>query len=190
MKHLLLLSVLILYLGCSKNPSTEAAQIRAYYEGFKQSDYSKVKSTLSDSLISVAGDFTMRYSRESFYEKFKWDSVFRPQYTLVSINEEGENPIATVTMNSPKLEFLQNNPMTCRYTVYFKEGKIARLVELDCPTANWEMWAKRRDSLVGWTKINHPELGGFINDLTLQGAIDYMNAIDLYKRRKSTVYKD
>ena len=184
MKHLLLLSILVLGIRCSKKTSTEAEQITAYYEGFKNSDYSQVKRTLSDSLISVAGDYTMPYSRESFYEKFKWDSVFKPQYKLVSIDEEGEHPIATVTVNSHKLEFLQNNPMTCRYAVYFKDGKIASIVDLDCPTANWEIWGKQVDALVGWIAMNHPELDGFINDLTMQGAINYMKAIELYKNRE------
>jgi hypothetical protein len=55
----------------------------------------------------------MAYSRETFYEKFKWDPVFKPVYTLVSIESDGEHPIATVTMRSPKLEFLRINTKTC-----------------------------------------------------------------------------
>lgn len=184
MKHLLLLSILILCIGCAEKKNIETEQITAYYEGFANSDYSQVKSTLSDSLISIAGDYTMRYSRESFYEKFKWDSVFKPQYKLLSIENKGEHPIATVTMNSPKLEFLQNNPMTCRYRIYFKEGKIARIVDLDCPTANWEVWSKQVDTLVAWVADNHPELNGFIYDLTEQGALNYMRAIALYENKE------
>lgn len=184
MKHLLLLFILILCVSCSEKTSTEAEQITAYYQGFKNSDFNQIKNTLSDSLISIAGDYRMAYSREGFYEKFKWDSVFKPQYKLVSINEEGEHPIATVTIDSPKLEFLDNNPMTCRYAVYFENDKIARIQELDCPNANWELWAIQRDSLVAWTKVNHPNLDGFINDLTMQGAVNYMKAIALYRNRK------
>lgn len=184
MKHLLLLSILILCIGCAEKKNIETEQITAYYEGFANSDYSQVKSTLSDSLISIAGDYTMRYSRESFYEKFKWDSVFKPQYKLLSIENKGEHTIATVTMNSPKLEFLQNNPMTCRYRIYFKKGKIARIVDQDCPTANWEVWAKQVDTLVAWVADNHPELNGFIYDLTEQGALNYMRAIALYENKE------
>jgi hypothetical protein len=82
----------------------------------------------------------MAYSREAFYEKFKWDSVFKPVYTLVSIESDGEHPIAAVIMRSPKLEFLHYNPVTCRYTVYSKNDKIARIEGLYSPTANWELW--------------------------------------------------
>lgn len=185
MKYLLLLSILILSVGCADKASTPVEQITAYYDGFKKSDFSQIKNTLSDSLVSISGDYRMAYSREGFYEKFKWDSVFKPEYTLDSIETNGEHPIATVTMNSPKLEFLHNNPMTCRYMVYFENDKIARIQELNCPTANWELWAKQRDSLVSWTKVNHPELDGFINDLTMQGAMNYMEAIVLYRNRKN-----
>src|SRR6056297_1769153 len=102
MKPLLLLFILILSFSCSKNKITETEQITAYYQGFKNSDFNQIKNTLSDSLISISGDYNMPYSRESFYEKFKWDSVFKPKYTLVSIETDGAHPIATVTMNSPK----------------------------------------------------------------------------------------
>ncbi len=172
-------------MGCAEKTSTPTEQITAYYGGFQNSDYSQVKSTLSDSLISIAGDYRMAYSRETFYEKFKWDSVFRPEYTLVSIDNKGQHPIATVTMRSPKLEFLHNNPMTCRYTFHFKKGKIAEIKNLDCPRANWELWGKKVDALVGWIAMNHPELDGFINDLTMQGAVNYMKAITLYRNGKN-----
>ena len=183
MNRLLLLCVLILSVSCTENKRTQSEQITSYYEGFKNSDFNQIKSTLSDSLISISGDYRMSYSRKSYYEKFRWDSVFKPEYELVSIETNAETPIVTVTMNSPKLKFLQNNPMTCRYAVYFEKNKIAKIHELDCPTANWELWAKQRDSLVAWTKVNHPELDGFINDLTMQGAMNYIRAIDLFNNK-------
>jgi len=185
MKNILFLFILIIATGCAEKTSTPSDQIKAYYEGFKNSDYSQIKSTLSDSLISIEGDYRMAYSRESFYEKFKWDSVFRPEYKLVGIEDQNGHPIATVTINSPKLEFLHNNPMTCRYTFYFKLDKIAKIENLDCPTANWKLWGKEVESLVGWIALNHPELDGFINDLTMPGAQNYMKAIVLYNNRKA-----
>lgn len=185
MKHVLLPFTLILCMGCAEKTSTPTEQITAYYLGFQNSDYTQIKRTLSDSLISIEGDYRMAYSRESFYEKFKWDSVFTPDYTLVSIENLDEKTVATVTMRSPKLEFLHNNPMTCSYTFHFKKGKIAEIKNLDCPTTNWELWEKEVNALVAWIAMNHPELDGFINDLTMQGALNYMKAITLYKNRKN-----
>jgi len=185
MRYFSLLFILILCLGCAQKTKTPSEQIMTYYEGFEKSNFRQIKSTLSDSLISISGDYVMPYSQESYYEKFKWDSVFKPEYTLVSVETNGEYPIATVTMNSPKLVFLHNNPMTCRFAFYFENDKIAKIKELDCPSANWELWAKQRDSLVAWVMANHPNLDGFINDLTMQGADNYMKAITLYRNQEN-----
>ncbi len=42
-------------------------------------------------------------------------------------------------------------------------------------------WNSRRDTLVEWFKIHCPDLDGFIYDQTLNGAQNYLKAIDLFK---------
>ena len=184
MQKIVILFLLIIGIGCTEKESTKSEQITAYYEGFKNGDYSQIKTTISDSLLSVEGDYMMPYSRESFYEKFKWDSIFKPVYKLISIKNQGEQALVTVTMSSAKHEFLKNSPMTCRYTFHFKAGKIYKIENLECPDAKWEIWGQEVTSLVNWVKANHLELDGFINDLTMKGAQDYMKAIALYKNRR------
>lgn len=185
MKKIIFLFILIGLTNCSEQKSTPSEQITAYYQGFENSDYSQIKRTIADSLITTEGDYIMPFSRESYYEKFKWDSVFKPVYKLVKIENQGEQAIATVTIRSLKHEFLKNSPMTCNYRYHFKSGKIAKIEGLDCPDANWEVWQKEVGFLVDWVQANHPELDGFINDLTMKGAIDYVKAIELYNRRKT-----
>ncbi len=79
---------------------------------------------------------------------------------------------------------MKNNPLTCRYKFHFDSGKIAKIENLDGTDANWEIWQKEVDSLVSWVKFNHPEIDGFIHDLSMKGAIDYLNAIELYKKSR------
>jgi len=38
--------------------------------------------------------------------------------------------------------------------------------------------------LVVWVEENHPELDGFIHDMTMKGAQDYVNSIELYEARR------
>jgi len=186
MKKLLVFSLLMLGLACAEKKGIHKAQITTYYEGFASGNYAQIKGTLADSLLTTADDFSMPFSRESYYEKFKWDSVFKTEYQLVDISYENREAIATVTLDSPKLVFLKNSPMTCTYRFEFKNGQIAKIAELECPSANWKIWGNNVDNLVQWTKKNHPALDGFINDLTMKGAQNYMQAIHLYQNREKT----
>jgi hypothetical protein len=177
----LLLLTLIVFAGCTDRTSLQTKQITAYYDGFKNSDYEKIKQTLADSLVTTSGDYIMAFSRESYHEKFKWDSVFKPEYELVAIDKKGDHAIATVTVRSSKLTFLKNNPMTCNYRFHLESGTIFKIDELDCPDADWALWQKQVNSLVNWVAENHPEMDGFVNDLTMEGAINYVKAIALYQ---------
>ncbi|MCX2679861.1 hypothetical protein OOZ15_07935 [Galbibacter sp. EGI 63066] len=187
MKKILFIFILISITSCAEKKSTKSEQIIKYYEGFKNSDYNQIKRTISDSLTIIEGDYTMAYTPESFYNQFKWDSVFKPVYKLVSLENENKQVVATVSVNSLRFEFLKNNPLTCKHKFHFKSGKINKIETLDCIDANWEIWQKERDTLVNWVKFNHPELDGFINDLNMKGAIDYLNAIELYKKSQVKV---
>lgn len=93
--------------------------------------------------------------------------------------------MATVASKSLRYAFLKNNPLTCRFTIVFNSGKISRIESGECVGADWDIWEKKRDSLVGWIKKNHPYLDGFINDMTMDGAIHYLKAIELYKMDKT-----
>jgi len=43
---------------------------------------------------------------------------------------------------------------------------------------------KNRSKLLSWIAKNNPELNGFIHDQTKAGGIKYLQAIDLYTKRK------
>ncbi len=183
MKHILVFLIFVLVASCTEKQLTESEQLKAYYKGYKNANYESIRNVIADSLTTVYGDYTTTFTPEHYYEQFKWDSIFEPVYELVAIDEIDDQIIATVTMRSLKLEFLKNNPMTCQYQFQFTSGKISRIEELDCNDANWKVWKQEVDTLVDWVKINHPELDGFIHDLSMQGAIDYVKAIELYENR-------
>ncbi len=84
-------------------------------------------------------------------------------------------------------EFLKNPYMTCEYRISFMSGKISKIEELDCINVNWSIWQKERDSLVSWINKSHPELSGFVNNMTMKGSINYLKAIELYEANKMGV---
>ena len=184
MKNIFLIFILLLIIGCSNKQNLESELITTYYKGFKTSNYQLVKNVLSDSLTTVYGGYTTYFTQESYYKQFKWDSVFKPEYELISIDYIDEKYIATVSISCSKFKFLKNNPLTCSYQFLFQSGKTSKIEELDCSNVNWKVWAKEVDTLVNWIKINHPELDGFVNDLSMKGAQNYLKAIELYKNRE------
>ncbi len=75
MKQISFLIITFLFASCAikKVPKTE--QVAKYFEGFKKSDYQEIKKVLSDTLIVAEGDYVTKFTTESYYEHFKWDSV-------------------------------------------------------------------------------------------------------------------
>lgn len=185
MKKYLFLSLLLAFLsGCTDKKLSHAEVVTNYYEAFNASDYQQVKQCITDSITIVEGEYVMPYSRDSFHEQFKWDSIFQPTYEIIELQEQDNQIIATVASSSKRYAFLKNDPLTCQFQISFHSDKITRLVALDCPGADWSVWQTERDSLVSWIGANHPELDGFIHDLSMKGARNYLKAIELYQNRR------
>jgi len=177
----LILIIFCSLVGCKNQEPNQGKIVTDYYKAFDSGDYKKIKSLIDDSVTIVAGDFVTPFDKESYYEQFRWDSIFQPSYEIVEINKLDDQIIATVSVSSLRFQFLKNNPLICSHEISFNDDKISRLKEIEFIDADWNVWQQERDSLVSWIKINHPELDGFINDLSMQGAINYLQAIDLYQ---------
>ena len=175
--------LLIFIIGCADNRLTPRELVTEYYDAFNSSDFNRINNVTADSVTIIDGDYVTPYTRESFYEQFKWDSTFRTTYQIVAMEEEGDQIIATVASGSKRYKFLKNDPLTCKFRISFNETEITKLESLGCPGADWNVWQTERDSLVNWTKKNNPELDGFIHDLSMKGAINYLKAIELYENR-------
>lgn len=186
-KYCILLAFVSLSSGCNTQKKSPSETVTKYYDAFDASDFERLRTLLDDSLTIIEGQYATTYSHSSFYEQFKWDSIFQPTYKVVEITEENNQVIATVASSSLRYEFLKNNPLTGRYRLSFNSGKISKVEILDYIDANWEIWQMERDSLVNWVSINHPELDGFIHDLSMNGAINYLKAIELYEDRKDAL---
>ena len=187
MKNTLIILFLLHFLtGCSDQKFTHQETVTKYYNAFNSSDYNKIKILINDSITIIEGDYVMPFTHDSFYKHFKWDSIFKSSYEIVEIKEKNNHIIASVSQKCARNEFLKNNPLTCTYKISFNSGKISKIETFECIDADWNIWQRERDSLVSWINKNHPKLDGFIHDLTMNGAINYLKAIELYKNRKTT----
>ena len=188
MKNYFILFSLITFLaGCSNEKLSSAELVTKYYDAFNASDFTQLAPLITDSITIVEGDYVIPFSHDSFHEHFKWDSIFQPTYKIVELEGQNNQIIATVTSSSKRYKFLKNDPLTCRFKISFDSDKITKLEALECLDTDWNVWQKERDSLVNWIEINHPKLDGFIHDLTMNGAKNYLRAIELYKNRKNAL---
>lgn len=183
MNKILSFLILIFFAGCTAQKNLKPDHVKRYFDGFKRSDYKVISEVISDSLIITEGDYIMKFTVESYYEHFKWDSVFKPIYKVLEIKNQDNQIVVTAAVESLRFKFLKNNPLTCTRKFYFEKGKINKIENLDCIDADWEIWQKERDSLVSWIKLNRPELDGFINNLSEDGAKNFLKAITLYKEQ-------
>ncbi|MFP2994787.1 hypothetical protein ABN763_02705 [Spongiivirga sp. MCCC 1A20706] len=180
-KIVLLLVSLYFMVGCTDAKLNHQDTITAYYNARNKLDFNELKTLVNDSITIISGDYVMPYNTKGFYEVFKWDSIFKPSYKLVELEEKSNQVIANVKINSVRNTFLKNSDMTCQYRISFSSGKISKIEELNCTNVDWNTWRQGVDSLTSWIKKHHPELDGFINDMTMNGAENYLKAIELYQ---------
>jgi len=167
MKNILfILFILCFLIGCSDKRITHQERVTQFYTAFDASDYNEIQTHISDTITFISGDYKTPYNIDTFYEYFKWDSIFKTTYRIVDIKEENNTVITSVASTSSRYEFLKNNPLTCEFKISFNKGKIFEIKTLEC-TANWNVWQQERDSLVSWIDKKHPELNGFIYDMTM-----------------------
>ncbi len=186
-KYFILLSLIIFLAGCGNKTLSPVKLVTKYYDAFNASDFTQLVPLLTDSITIVEGDYVMPFSHDSFHEHFKWDSIFQSTYKIVELQGQHNQIIATVTSSSKRYKFLKNDPLTCKFKFSFNSDKITKLETLECLDTDWNVWQKERDSLVKWIETNHPELDGFVHDLTMNGAKNYLKAIELYKNRKNAL---
>ncbi|MEM9339580.1 MAG: nuclear transport factor 2 family protein [Bacteroidota bacterium] len=168
--------------GCNTEKPTPLQVVKDYYSAFDTSDFSSIATLVDDTLTIIDGPYSTTYTHASFHEQFRWDSIFQPTYEVLEIASVADQVIATVASSSLRYEFLKNNPLITVYKISFYHKKISKIEAVDYVDADWTTWQKEVDSLVQWISIHHPELDGFIHDLSMNGATNYLKAIELYKR--------
>lgn len=173
--------------GCNDPKLSHKEVVTTYYNAFDSGDYNEIKTVISDSITIIGGDYLMPFNNESFYEHFKWDSIFKTTYNILKLEQKNNLVFATVASKSIKNEFLKNNPLTCKFKISFESGKISKIKDFEYIATDWESWVNERDSLVNWISENHPELDGFVHDMTMKGSINYVNAIELYENDKKAL---
>jgi hypothetical protein len=183
MKKLILFIAIGILLSCQ--PAGKRSPYMKYIESYNNQGFESIADLLADTIIiQDIGAYEARYSREEFKVFYQWDSAFSPVYEILEYHRTGSTEEVTQSSSSVRFEFLGNDPLVFRRRIHLQKGKIHRIETHKYLEADWTIWASKRDSLVAWIDEFHPELSGFIYDMTPDGARNYREAIERYRNSK------
>jgi len=187
MKKIVLLSLgLIIAFTSCKNAIKEIDKVtiaKNYYAALNTAAYTKIASSLSNSITTIEGDYTQHYNPNTYVAFLKWDAVFEPTYKIVEIIEMDGVVQATISKMDKRIQFLHEKPFITTQTIDFHENKI-KSIETLYVNFDENTWGKNKTALLQWIDQNHPELNGSINDLTAAGGKKFLKAIELYSNKK------
>lgn len=180
MRHLQIILVFGLLISCN-HPDNQTI-LENYMDGYYNHGYHGISIMLADSVSIIdVPDYKVTYSKDEYKVIYQWDSVFKPSNEFEIIGQTDTTIDILEKRYSKRFEFLEHNPLIMKQRIHFKQGVITTIENREYMNFDVPKWTSNRDSLVSWIDINHPELTGFINDLTKKGAEDYLKAIKLYK---------
>ena len=185
--------LLLLALGCisCKNAEKEIDKFeitKQYFQVLNNSDYSKMSSWFADSLVTKEGGYEQAYSQNEYLEFLKWDSVFDPNYEILTMEQEGELVKAKISKHDKRILFLLEEPFITNQIIRFQNDKIIS-IETDYVNFDHLVWERNKNELLNWIDKNHPELNGFIYDQTEAGGLNFLKAIELYQKSKNSLIK-
>ena len=177
----IILFILLCLLGCNKTISPlETA--KSYYNALDQSDFKTLSPLLADSIVSKEIVYETMFSKNGYIELQRWDSVFRPTYKILEIDEIDGKVKSKISKSCSRILFLNGEPIITEETMTFNEGKIDSVIIDTYVVFNAQRWDSVRSKLVNYINQNHKHLNGFIHNQTVKGALDYIEAIELFNQ--------
>ncbi len=181
-KYIFSFTISIILLSCTQNraPKSREAIVKQYIDDLNRSDFSEISTLIHDSIVMTEGEFVVCKGKLEFNTFFKWDSVFSPVYEIESISKSEQNIETIISKECDRIRFLHDSATVYRSMFEFQGDMIVKISNVEDIVFDLQKWVSRRDTLVNWIDLNYPDLSGFIFDQTLQGANNYLEAIDLY----------
>lgn len=187
-KLLALFLSMIGLLSCnpSKNEILKLDIANQYYIYLNSSDENGMRSIIGDSITirEKEDNYEEVFSKDGYINWLKWDSVFDPTYKILEIEQVDKTVKSKLSKIDNRISFLHEEPMVWSEIIQFGNDKIVKIERVKYEVFDVPKFLRNRKALVSWVKENQPELDGFINNQTADGGLMYLEAIDLYKKRK------
>ncbi len=182
MRLLQLVFIFILLNSCKQTDNKVI--LEKYFDGYYNHGFKSISGLLADSVTIIdATGYEITYARDEYRIFYQWDSVFQPENNFTIIDQTDTTIDIIEERYSQRFEFLEHNPLNMKQRIHIKQGEISVIENVEYLNFNVNKWTSNRDSLVAWINSHHPELSGFIYDLTREGAENYLKAIELYQNK-------
>ncbi len=187
MNKAILISLLLAigFISCknSKKEINRVDIVKQYFNSLNSSDLSRISNQFSDSLKTIEGKHKNIYFNNDYLEILKWDSVFQPRYKILEIKEyKNGNVEAKISKMDRRITFLHEKSFLTNQIFSFQKDKITS-IETDYLNFDYTTWGENKNALLDWIEKNHPELNGFVNDMTKNGGVKFLKAIELYNSK-------
>jgi hypothetical protein len=179
MRKIQILLAIGLLISCKR--TDHKTLFERYNDGYYNEGFNSISSLLADSVTIKDGpNYEMKYSKDEFRLIYQWDSTFQPQNKFTIIDQTDTTIDFIEERYSKRFEFLEHDTLKMKQRIHLKDGQISIIENREYLNFDLNKWTSNRDSLVSWIDKNHPELSGFIYDMTKEGAENYLKAIELY----------
>ena len=180
--RILALVCCMVLLSCNTKKQLTPIEIaQQYYKAMNQSDYEKITGLFQDSIRMTENDYSMVLSKKDYINWLQWDSVFRPTYKILKIDEENGNVRMHVSKSCRRTLFLNGEAIINNELMTISNQKIVQIDILNYVVMHDSLWKANRSKLMQWVDQNQPELNGFLHDQSKAGGHNFLRAIELYE---------
>lgn len=177
--------LIIVGLASCKNSETTISKLeiaKTYYNILDNSNTSEITTLMSDSVVvrESEDNYEERFSKNGYAEWLQWDSVFKPTYKILKIEQEGETVKTKISKIDKRLLFLHEEPIVWDEILHFQNNKINRIERIKYNVFNVNTFLRNREKLINWIDKNQTELNGFLDEQTKLVGQKYLKAIQLY----------
>lgn len=159
--------------------------VNNFYCSLNNGDYSSIEKLISDDLKNYAtNDFLISETKEKYKEIFQWDSIFSPNYRIISIEEKSDTVYVNTEKYCKRIALLYKKPLNTKLAFIFKDNLIIKKFEIENDCTDWNFWMENKNKLIEFVKLNHPELLDFEKFQNKIYGERYSKAIHLYLKDK------
>jgi hypothetical protein len=177
--------MLLVFVSCTKGSQNEknVAVVKDYYSALNAGSYQTIEKLVASNFKNYGINNTIiSVTKETYKDIFQWDSIFAPNYKIVSIEAKSDTVYANIEKQCKRIDFLHKVPIKINIAFILQDNMIAKRLELSYDNVDWDFWFENKNKLTDFVKENHPGLLDFDKFQNKDYGKRFLNVINLYQK--------